>query len=100
MHPGEDNRELGPFWLSTLSALPSLSVTTLPSALWCERLLARCKLGVLDSAGAATCYCDLSLDLADGVLGQANDAVTGTRLVTLNPPYIWNLNYATAGSVA
>jgi hypothetical protein len=32
---------------------------TLPSALWCERLLARCKLGVLDSAGAATCHCDL-----------------------------------------
>jgi hypothetical protein len=26
----------------------------------------------------------LSLDLADGVLGQANDAVTGTRLMTLN----------------
>jgi hypothetical protein len=51
-------------------------------------LLARCKLGVLDLAGAATCYCGLSLDLADGVLGQANDAVTGTRLVTLNPPYI------------
>ena len=59
-------------------------VATLPSALWCERLLARCKLGVLDSAGAATYYCDLSLDLADGVLGQANDAVTGTRLMTLN----------------
>jgi hypothetical protein len=30
-------------------------VATLPSALWCERLPARCKLGVLDSAGAATC---------------------------------------------
>ena len=64
--------------------LPSVSVATLPSALWCERHSARCKLGVLDSAGAATCYCDLSLDLADGVLGQANDAVTGTRLMTLN----------------
>ena len=25
----------------------------------CERFIARCKLGVLDSAGAATCYCDL-----------------------------------------
>jgi hypothetical protein len=65
----------------------------------CERLIARCKLGVLDLAGAATCYCDLSLDLADGVLGQANDAVTGTRLVTLNPIHL-ELNYATAGSVA
>jgi hypothetical protein len=74
-------------------------VATLPSALWCERLLARCKLGVLDSAGAATCYCDLSLDLADGVLGQANDAVTGTRLMTLNL-HTSGLNYATAGSVA
>ena len=31
-----------------------------------------------------TCYCDLSLDLADGVLGQTNDAVTETRLMTLN----------------
>ena len=74
-------------------------VATLPSALWCERLLARCKLGVLDSAGAATCYCDLSLDLADGVLGQANDAVTGTRLMTLNL-HTSGLTYATAGSVA
>jgi hypothetical protein len=74
-------------------------VATLPSALWCERLLARCKLGVLDLAGAATCYCDLSLDLADGVLGQANDAVTGTRLVTLTSIHL-ELNYATAGSEA
>ena len=74
-------------------------VATLPSALWCERLLARCKLGVLDSAGAATCYCDLSLDLADGVLGQANDAVTGTRLMTLNFRTS-GVTYATAGSGA
>jgi hypothetical protein len=71
--------------LNAIACLPSCRfVATLPSALWCERLLARCKLGVLDLAGAATCYCDLSLDLADGVLGQANDAVTGTRLVTVN----------------
>ena len=74
-------------------------VATLPSALWCERLIARCKLGVLDSAGAATCYCDLPLDLADEVLGQGNDAVTGTRLVTRNL-HISRLNYATDGSVA
>ena len=64
-----------------------------------ELLIARCKLGVLDSAGAATCYCDLSLDLADGVLGQGNDAVTGTRLMTLNL-HTSGRNYATAGSVA
>src|SRR5712672_4071343 len=31
------------------------SVAILPSALFCERLFARCKLGVLNSAGAATC---------------------------------------------
>lgn len=65
----------------------------------CEPLLARCKLGVLDSADAATCYCDLSLDLADGVLGQANDAVTGTRRMTVNLR-ISGLNYATASSAA
>jgi hypothetical protein len=65
----------------------------------CERSIARCKLGVLDSAGAATCYSDLSLNLADGVLGQANDAVTGTRLMTLNLRTSGR-NYATAGSVA
>jgi hypothetical protein len=29
-------------------------VATFPSALWCERLIARCKLGALVSAGAAT----------------------------------------------
>ena len=69
---------------NAIACTPSCAVATLPSALWCERLLARCKLGVLDLAGAATCYCDLSLDLADRVLGQANDAVTGTRLMTLN----------------
>ena len=64
-----------------------------------ELSIARCKLGVLDSAGAATCYCDLSLDLVDGLLGQGNDAVTGTRLLTLNL-HISGLNYAAAGSVA
>jgi hypothetical protein len=41
--------------------LPSVSVATLPSALSCERHSARCKLGVLDSAGAATCSGDLPL---------------------------------------
>ena len=95
-------------WLGQVHLLPDLNgflarraafVATLPSALWCERLPARCKLGVLDSAGAATCYCDLSLDLADEVLGQANDAVTGTRLMTLDLRTS-GLNYATAGSVA
>jgi hypothetical protein len=63
-----------------------------------ELSIARCKLGVFDSAGAATCYCDLSLDFANGVLGQANDAVTGTRLLTLNL-HTSGPNYATAGSV-
>jgi len=45
---------------------------TLPSALCCERWLARCKLGVLDLAGAATCYCDLSLDL--GIMTEMLDS--------------------------
>ncbi len=64
-----------------------------------ELSIARCKLGVLDSAGAATCYCDLSLDLANGVLDQGNDAGTGTRLMTLNL-HISGVNYAAAGSMA
>jgi hypothetical protein len=46
------------------------------------------QVGCLDSAGAATCYCDLSLNLAEGVLGQANDAVTGTRLMTLTSVHL------------
>jgi hypothetical protein len=71
----------------------------LPSALWCERLLARCKLGVLDSAGAATCYCDLSLDLADGVLGQANDASHRNSAYDVNL-HTSGMNYPTTGSVA
>ena len=41
------------FWggVFFLGATP---VSILPSALFCERLFARCKLGVLRSAGAAT----------------------------------------------
>jgi hypothetical protein len=63
-----------------------------------ELLIARCKLGVLDSAGAATCYCDLPLDRSDEVSGQGNDAVTGTRLVSSNL-HTSGRTYATAGSV-
>jgi hypothetical protein len=71
--------------LNTIPCTPSCRFCRHPSIRTLSELsIARCKLGVLDSAGAATCYCDLSLDLADGVLGQANDAVTGTRLMTQN----------------
>jgi hypothetical protein len=57
--PGEDGSKSGPFSLAHRPRFRVFSVATLPSALWCERSIARCKLGVLDSAGAATCYCDL-----------------------------------------
>ena len=43
----------------------AVTVATLPSALVDERLIARCKLGVLVSAGAATCL-STSLPLQGG----------------------------------
>ena len=46
-------------------------------------LFARCQLGVLVSAGAATCL-STSLLSHDGA-GQAINAVTGTRLLGPNP---------------
>ena len=95
-------------WWDKFILLPDLNAILCTPSYFCrhpsirtlsELSIARCKLGVLDSAGAATCYGDLSLDLADGVLlGQGNDAVTGTRLLTLNL-HTSGLNYATAGSV-
>src|SRR5258706_13987655 len=51
------------------------SVAILPSALFCERLFARCKLGVLNSAGAATCE-STSAPLFRRELGQDLVAVT------------------------
>jgi len=41
---------------------------------------ARCMLGVLDSAGAAICWAPCGSALAEWNLGQAINAVTGTRL--------------------
>ena len=54
------------------------TVATLPSALFVSDLIARCKLGVLVSAGAATCL-STSLSISRWKLGQAIIAVTETR---------------------
>jgi len=43
-------------------------------------LFARCRLGVLGSAGAAICLAPCGSALREWNLGQAIDAVTGTRL--------------------
>src|SRR5580700_9420679 len=50
---------------------------------------ARCTLGVLVSAGAAICLAPCGSALAEWNLGQALDAVTGTRLWLLSFPS-WN----------
>jgi hypothetical protein len=55
------------------------TVAILPSAVVDEQF-ARCKLGVLVSAGAATCLAT-STSSHEMKLGQAIDAVTGTRLL-------------------
>ncbi len=58
---------------------PTNPVATLPSALFVSDFcFARCKLGVLVSAGAATCL-STSRSISRWKLGQAIDAVTGTR---------------------
>ena len=50
---------------------------------------ARCMLGVLGSAGAAICLAPCGSALRESNLGQAIDAVTGTRLWFLSFPS-WN----------
>ena len=54
---------LGDFFL-LLS--PSASAAILPSALFVERFFARCKLGVLNSVGAATCESTSALVFSTG----------------------------------
>jgi hypothetical protein len=57
----------------------TIPVATLPSALLVSDFcFARCKLGVLVAAGAATCL-STSGSISRWKLGQAIDAVTGTR---------------------
>ena len=63
-------------------------VATLPSALFYERFFTRCKLGVLVSAGAATCL-STSLPSQGQKLGQAINAVTGTRRLGFVLPIYW-----------
>src|SRR5947199_748891 len=52
----------------------------LPSALSRSDSFARCMLGILGSAGAAICLAPCGSALAEWNLGQAINAVTGTRL--------------------
>src|SRR6266700_5634621 len=52
---------------------------------------ARCMLGVLGSAGAAICLAPCGSALAEWNLGQAIDAVTGTRL--------WAVSFLFLGTV-
>jgi hypothetical protein len=56
----------------------------LPSALSRSDSFARCTLGVLVSAGAAICLAPCGSALGELNLGQAIDAVTGTRLWLLS----------------
>src|SRR4030095_7924667 len=56
------------------------TVAMLPSALSRSDCFARCKLGVLGSAGAAICLSPCGSALGEWNLGQAINAVTGTRL--------------------
>src|SRR5437763_245104 len=49
-------------------------------------LFARCTLGVLVSAGAAICLAPCGSALAEWNLGQAINAVTGTRLLAFEFP--------------
>jgi hypothetical protein len=66
---------------------------------------ARCTLGVLVSADAAICLAPCGSVLAEWNLGQAINAVTGTRLWLFDFPLpgtvstlFWVLSYAAAGS--
>ena len=52
---------------------------------------ARCMLGVLGSAGAAICLAPCGSALAEWNLGQAIDAVAGTRLRALDR-HLWHLD--------
>ena len=57
-HEKAGRSQVDSFWFLLVTVfLPSrvATVATLPSALFDERLFARCKLGILVSAGAATC---------------------------------------------
>ena len=56
----------------------------------CERSFARCMLGVLGSAGAAICLAPYDSALGELNLGQAIDAVTGTRLGLLSFLFLGN----------
>src|SRR5580698_9095139 len=56
------------------------TVAMLPFALSRSDSFARCRLGVLVSAGAAICLAPCGSALAEWNLGQAINAVTGTRL--------------------
>ena len=56
------------------------TVAMLPFALSRSDSFARCRLGVLNSAGAAICWAPCGSALAESNLGQAMNAVTGTRL--------------------
>ena len=64
------------------------TVAILPSAVVVEHF-ARCKLGVLVSAGAATCQAT-STSSRKTRLGQAIDAVTGTRHLASLSLLIWS----------
>jgi hypothetical protein len=67
------------FLSSRVSHCRHASIRTL-----CERSFARCMLGVLGSAGAAICLAPYDSALGELNLGQALDAVTGTRLWALS----------------
>jgi hypothetical protein len=60
----------------------------LPSALSRSDGFARCKLGVLGSAGAAICLSPCGSALEEWNPGQAINAVTGTRLWAFAFPFL------------
>ena len=60
------------------------AVAMLPSALSRAIRFARCMLGLLGSAGAAICLAPCGSTLGELDLGQAINAVTGTRLWLLS----------------
>jgi hypothetical protein len=84
------------------------TVAMLPSALSRSDGFARCKLGVLVSAGAAICLSPCGSTLGEWNPGQAINAVTGTRLWLLSflfletvlPFVLPLLFYAAAATVA
>jgi hypothetical protein len=64
------------------TAVPRLTVVTLPSALGVSDSCARCTLGVLDTVGAAICWATCP-SIVRWKVGQGKCAVAGTRRLAM-----------------